>query len=61
MGPILMSLPETDEANVQAVADVIRSGRLALRVCRRQTRPCGQRRPGGLATNFVLPFLPVAV
>jgi len=25
-----MSLPETDEADVQAVADVIRSGRLAL-------------------------------
>ena len=28
--PIPMSLPETDEADVQAVADVIRSGRLAL-------------------------------
>lgn len=27
---IPMSLPETDEADVQAVADVIRSGRLAL-------------------------------
>ena len=56
-----MSLPETDEADVQAVAGVIRSGRLALRACRRQTRPRGQVRPGGLATNFVLPFLPVAV
>jgi len=30
MGPIPMSFPETDEADVQAVADVIRSGRLAL-------------------------------
>jgi len=58
---IPMSLPETDEADVQPVADVIRSGRLALRVCRRQTRPRGQCRPGGLATNFVLPFLPIAV
>ena len=58
---IPMSLPETDEADVQPVAGVIRSGRLALRACRRQTRPCGQVRPGGLATNFVLPFLPVTV
>ena len=27
---IPLSLPETDEADIQAVADVIRSGRLAL-------------------------------
>ena len=61
MMSIPLSLPETDEADVQAAADVIRSGRLALRVCRRQTHPCSQVRHGGLAMNFVLPFLPVAV